>query len=68
MVEVLISQTPSVQDMRDGFVTQPSLGQTAGVQLFLRNFTFLNVVDVFIILRSLPPSQGLSGPIPKLLK
>jgi hypothetical protein len=41
-VEVLISQTPSVQDMRDGFVTQPSLGQTAGVQLDLRNVTFLN--------------------------
>jgi len=31
MVEVLISQTPSVWDMRDGLVILPSLGQTAGV-------------------------------------
>jgi len=54
--------------MRDGFVTQPSLGQTAGVQLNLRNVTFLNVVDVFIILRFLPPCQGFSGSIPRLIR
>lgn len=29
MVEVLISQSPSDWDMRDGLVTLPSLGQTA---------------------------------------
>ncbi len=31
MVEVLISLPPSGKDMRDGLVTQPSLGQTAEV-------------------------------------
>ena len=31
MVEVLISLPPSGKDMRDGLVTLPSLGQTAGV-------------------------------------
>ena len=51
-MEVLISLPPSGRDMRDGFVTQPSLGQTAGiVTTCLKNVTFLNVVDVFIILR-----------------
>ena len=36
MVEVLISLPPSGKDMRDGLVTQPSLGQTAEVRTMLQ--------------------------------
>jgi len=39
-VEVLISLPPSGKDMRDGLVTQPSLGQTAGVRTMLRKHWF----------------------------
>jgi len=35
MVEILISSPPSGEDMRDGLVTLPSLGQAAGVHTTL---------------------------------
>jgi hypothetical protein len=55
MVEVLISLPPSGKDMRGVFYLL-SLGEvvrpvSASVTTRLRNVTFLNVVDVFIILR-----------------
>jgi hypothetical protein len=61
MVEVLISQTPSVWDMRDGLVILPSLGSGRSVTTCLGIVTFLNVVDVFIILRDVRPVN----PFPK---
>ena len=42
MVEVLISLPPSGKDMRDGLVTLPSLGQTAGRQCN-RSFKVRNI-------------------------
>jgi len=35
MVEILISSPPLDEDMRDGLVALPSLGQTAGVRTTL---------------------------------
>ena len=43
MVELLFPRTLS-EDMRDGFVTQPSLGQAAGDEKKIKKFTFLNLL------------------------
>jgi len=55
MVEILISLTPSVRDIRGVFYLL-SLGKvvrpvSASVTSCLENVTFLNNVDLFIILR-----------------
>jgi len=50
-VEVLISLPPSGKDMRDGLVTLPSLGQTAG-NIITSPLRFVIFVYLFIIVRS----------------
>jgi len=50
-VEVLISLPPSGKDMRDGLVTLPSLGQTAG-NIVTNTLRFVTFVYLFSIARS----------------
>ena len=62
-MEVLISLPPSGKDIRGIFYLR-SLGKvvrpvSASVTTRLRNVTFLNVVDVFIILRFSAPVKPL---------
>jgi hypothetical protein len=61
-VEVLISLSPSDRDIRGVFYLR-SLGKvvrpfSTSVTTHLRNVTFLNVVDVFIILRFSDPVKS----------